>query len=184
MDEEATPPRVTEPARPQRASEPILPRPAESWSPKPKEVPDMAYRPSAPTRIQSGMQVETPRYAPVSRPGSRRERRVIRRVDPLSVLKFSAVFYSSVMLIFLLAGAILYFAATGAGIIDKTEQFIQGIGWPTFRIRAIQVFRIGLLIGLTQVTFWTLVNVFAAFLYNLVADLVGGIEVTMTDQDY
>jgi hypothetical protein len=109
---------------------------------------------------------------------------VVRRVDPWSVLKFSFVFYLSVMGIFLFAGAILYIAAAGAGIIEKMEQFVQGIGWPEFTVRPLQAFRLGLLLGLSQVIIWSTVNVFAAFLYNLVSDLVGGIEITMSEQEF
>jgi uncharacterized BrkB/YihY/UPF0761 family membrane protein len=129
------------------------------------------------------VQVET-RYNVVSRTSVRRVHRVVRRVDPWSVLKFSFVFYLSVMGIFLFAGAILYIAASGAGIVDKLEKFIQGIGWPEFNIRPLQVFRLGLLVGLSQVIIWSTVNVFAAFLYNLVSDLVGGIEITMSEREF
>ena len=86
--------------------------------------------------------------------------------------------------IFLFAGAILYIAAAGAGIIDKMEKFIQGIGWPEFNIRPLQVFRLGILIGLSQVIIWSTINVFIAFLYNLVSDLVGGIEITMSEREF
>jgi transmembrane protein DUF3566 len=115
---------------------------------------------------------------------TRRVHRTIRRVEPWSVLKFSLVFYVSVMLIFLLGGGILYFVAAAAGVIEKMEQFIQGIGWPEFNIRPLQVFRLGILLGLSQVIIWSTVNVFIAFLYNLVADLIGGIEITMSEQEF
>lgn len=88
------------------------------------------------------------------------------------------------MLIFLFAGAILYYAAATTDIIDKIENFVQGIGWPDFEIRPIQLFRIWFLLGLIQVVIWTTVSVFVAFLYNLVADVVGGIEVTMSERDF
>lgn len=98
-------------------------------------------------------------------------------------MKLSFVFYLSVMAIFIFSGAILYFAAAGAGVIDKMEKFVQGIGWPEFQIRPFQVFRLGLLLGLSQVVIWSAVNVFVAFLYNLVSDLVGGVEVTMSERE-
>lgn len=87
------------------------------------------------------------------------------------------------MAILIFAGGILYFAAAGAGIIDGMERFVQGIGWPEFQIRPFQVIRLFLLLGLSQVVIWSAVNVFVAFLYNLVSDLVGGVEVTMSERE-
>ena len=39
-----------------------------------------------------------------------------------------------------------------------------------------------LLAGLGNVVIWSLVNVFVAFLYNLISDVVGGIEVTLAQK--
>lgn len=128
------------------------------------------------------MQVET-RYQVTPRATSRIVRRTIRRIDPWSVLKFSLLFYLSVMLVFLFAGMILYLAASAAGVVGRIEDFIQGVGWPEFRLRAVQLFRVGVLIGIAQVVVWSVVNVFICFLYNLVADVIGGIQVTMSERE-
>jgi hypothetical protein len=123
-------------------------------------------------------------YQAVAPPITRRVRRTVRRIDPWSVLKASLVFYGSLMLILLAVGAILFMAATTAEIVDRIESFIQGIGWPEFRIRPLSVLRISILFGAIQVILWSAFNVFAAFLYNLAADLVGGVEVIMTEQEF
>lgn len=128
------------------------------------------------------MQVES-RYQVTPRATSRMVRRTLRRIDPWSVLKFSLLFYFSVMLVFLFAGMILYLAAAGAGIVRNVESFIQGVGWPTFRLRPVQVFRVALLLGVVQVILWSAINVFLAFLYNLVADVVGGVQLTMSERE-
>lgn len=130
------------------------------------------------------MQLETTRYQVSPRTTSRIVRRTLRRVDPWSVLKLSLLFYFSVMLVFLFAGALLYVAAAAAGIVGKIENFVQGVGWPDFRLRPLQLFRIWILIGVTQVIIWTAVNVFVSFLYNLVADVVGGIQITMSEREF
>ena len=115
--------------------------------------------------------------------GPRTVKRTVRRIDPWSVLKLSFLFYASVVLVMLFAAMLIFFAADATGIVGKLETFIQGIGWPDWEIRPIQLFRALLLIGVTNVVVWTAVNVFAAFLYNLVADIVGGIQVTFSERD-
>ena len=49
-------------------------------------------------------------------------------------------------------------------------------------IRFGSVFGWLLLAGLGNVIVWSLVNVFVAFLYNLISDVVGGIEVTLAQK--
>ena len=49
-------------------------------------------------------------------------------------------------------------------------------------IRFGSVFGWLLLVGLGNVIIWSLVNVFVAFLYNLISDVVGGIEVTLAQK--
>ncbi|MGH2705160.1 MAG: DUF3566 domain-containing protein [Actinomycetota bacterium] len=129
------------------------------------------------------MQVETRHDAGVMRSRSRSLRRTIRHVDPWSLLKFSLLFYGAVVVVFLLAGLMLYMVASGVGVVDKLENFIRDIGWPDFRIRASQVFRILFLLGLANVIAWSAINLFLAFLYNLVSDVVGGIEVTFSERE-
>ncbi len=116
-------------------------------------------------------------------PEVRHVRGTIHRIDPWSVLKFSLVFSLSMMLVVLVAAVILFMAASGAGMVGKLESFIQGVGWPEFRIRTAQALRILLLIGLVSTITWSAVNVFLAFLYNLASDMVGGIEVTISERE-
>lgn len=114
---------------------------------------------------------------------SRRVKQVVRRVEPWSVLKFSVVFYLSLMVVGFLASIMLFYAAQATGIIGNIENFVRGVGWPDFRIRPIQVFRAVLLFGVVQVIIWSALNLLVAFLYNLVSDVVGGVEVTMTERE-
>lgn len=116
-------------------------------------------------------------------PEVRRVRGTIRRVDPWSILKLSLILSFSAMLVVLLAGVVLFMVASGAGLVDKLESFVRGVGWPEFRIRTVQTFRILLLFGLVSTIAWSTVNVFMAFLYNLASDVVGGIEVTISERE-
>jgi len=52
----------------------------------------------------------------------------------------------------------------------------------TFEIHGDWLFTRGLLIAFGMTVLWTLINVFVALLYNLISDLVGGIEVTLSER--
>jgi hypothetical protein len=128
------------------------------------------------------------RSGPVKAVG-RRTRVVVRKVGPLSVLKFSLLFYFCVMLIVYLALMIIYWLLSAIGAIDSASRllgyvFASGTAGDTqsVQIRFGPVFGWLFLIGLANVVVWSLVNLFVAFLYNLISDVVGGIEVTLAQK--
>jgi hypothetical protein len=132
-----------------------------------------------------------PRHgAPGSRRASRRTRVVVRKVGPLSVLKFSLIFYFCVMLIVYLALLIIYIVLSAAGAIDSLAKilgYVFGSGESTSGptpvvINGQEVFTWLFIAGVIFTVVWSLVNVFVAFLYNLISDIIGGIEVTLAER--
>ena len=142
--------------------------------------------------------LERPQRAPVpfdgptpgSRRASRRTRVVVRKVGPLSVLKFSLIFYFCVMLIVYLALLIIYIVLSAAGAIDSLAKilgYVFGSGESTSGptpvvINGQEVFTWLFIVGVLFTIVWSLVNVFVAFLYNLISDIIGGIEVTLAEK--
>jgi hypothetical protein len=120
----------------------------------------------------------------VQRPTTRKIRVVVRRVNPWSVLKFSLLFYFCLMLVVLLGLGILYAVLSSLVILDTTEQLLADVGFGdgNFRFDAGYIFRTIFLIGVVSTALWAALTVFVAFLYNLISDLVGGIEVTLTER--
>ncbi len=121
----------------------------------------------------------------VRRPAPRRVRVVIRRINPWSVLKFSLLFYFCVMLVVLLGLVILYAILSSLGVIDVIENLWTELGGSdtgNFQIDGSYLLRMAFLIGLISTALWAALTVFLAFLYNLIADLVGGIEVTLSER--
>ena len=116
--------------------------------------------------------------------GRRRHARVvIRKVRPWSVFKVSLIFYACVMLAFLGAGVILYAMLGAMGALDSTTRLVRDLfSDQTFEIDGRWLFTRALGIGLLMVVVWSLINVFVAFLYNLIADAVGGVEVTLAER--
>lgn len=135
---------------------------------------------------------ETPSSKPPTRTAGKRPSRksqrrharvVIRKVGPWSVFKVSVIFYFCVMLVLLGAGVILYGMLGAIGALDSTTRLIRDLfADQTFVINGRWLFSRGLTIGLAMVVIWSLINVFIAFLYNLISDLVGGVEVTLAER--
>ena len=126
----------------------------------------------------------TSRPASRSRPQrSRQARVVVRKLGPWSVLKLSFLFYLCVMAVFLGAMVILYGILSAVGALDSLTRLIRDLfADQTFEIHGDWLFTRGLAIGLGMVVLWTLINVFVVFLYNLLSDIVGGIEVTLSER--
>jgi hypothetical protein len=117
------------------------------------------------------------------RPRARQARVVIRKVGPWSVLKLSLIFYLCVMVVVLGALVILYGILDAIGALDSVTRLIRDLfADQTFEINGEWLFSRGLLIGLAMVVLWSLINVFVAFLYNLISDIVGGVEVTLSER--
>lgn len=116
---------------------------------------------------------------------------MVRKVAPLSVLKFSLLFYVCLMLIVFFALVIVYVALSAAGAIDSLEKvlgYVFGTGTTStsgaepLEIDGRVVFTWGLIGGLFLAVVWAMINVFVALLYNLISDIVGGVEVTLAER--
>jgi len=59
---------------------------------------------------------------------ARKVRRIVRHVEPWSVLKISLLFYAALFVIIAVASGILWSAARSAGTIDDVESFITDVG--------------------------------------------------------
>ncbi len=107
-------------------------------------------------------------------------RRVVRRVDPWTVLRFSAVFYASMLLVGLVAGFLLWVVAASTGVMDNIEQFVKELfAFDSFELDGGTALRTGVVGGVILVLVGTGASVMMAVFYNLTADVVGGIEVTV-----
>ena len=115
---------------------------------------------------------------------SRKARVVIKKVGPWSVLKFSLLFYLCLMLVVVLAGTMLYLALDALGTIDAAVELAVNLSIVEagFKVNGNWLFWRAITIGLIGVVLWSLVNVFVTFLYNLISDVVGGIEITLGEK--
>jgi hypothetical protein len=142
--------------------------------------------------------IRAPAETRLPRRGVRRTRVEVRRVAPLSVLKFSLIFYFCVFLVIYLALAIIWAILSASGVIDSLEQLLGTIfpsgkglsptgqvstgGAPPIQIDTGQVFTWLFVAGCVGVAIWSLINVFVSVMYNLISDIVGGVEITLADR--
>jgi Transmembrane domain of unknown function (DUF3566) len=177
------------------------PEPSSGFDPEPLPGEEELAPPLAPmppedgwptTIVRPSMETRLPRR------GARRTRVEVRRIGPFSVLKFSLIFYFCVFLVIYLALAIIWGILSASGAIDSLEELLGSIfpsgsgisptnqistrGAPPIEIDTGQVFTVLFIAGCIGVVIWSVINVFVAVMYNLISDIVGGVEVTLADR--
>jgi hypothetical protein len=132
-----------------------------------------------PGRRNRRRRVTTPRQV-----YERRYVQTIRAVDLWSVLKVAICFYVAALIVLLVSGMMLWWIASAAGVIGNVEKFIgELVDNKDFRLLSWQVLRAATLIGLVVVCILTVLSVLAAAFYNLFSELLGGVEVTVVEQE-
>ena len=117
---------------------------------------------------------------------ARRVKRTLRHVDPLSVLKLSMFFYACMLVLWLIFVAFLFWIVNSMGLFDSIEKFGSGMaleGWDDLNIDLFYVEKWAFLIGFTFFVVGSLINTFLAFLYNVGADVIGGLDLTFVERD-
>ena len=112
----------------------------------------------------------------------RKGKLAIRKFDPWAVLKFSSVFYLCMLLIGLFGLGIIFAALKAFGVVGSLEKLLRNLQFDV-NISGWTIFRWAFLIGLGLSIIATAITTFMAFLYNLIADVVGGIEMQVTERE-
>lgn len=146
---------------------------------------------SAPTAIGSAPVVGVrPRPGATPR-GPRRARLNVKRVDPWSVMKFSFAVSLVLFVVVIVAASVLYLALDAMGVFTSINDTVAELvdagggegGGESFRITARGVIGTAAVLGALNVLLFTSLATLGAFIYNVCADLVGGIEVTLAERD-
>lgn len=116
----------------------------------------------------------------------RRVRRIIRKIDPWTTLKVSAVVWAVIGLAFVLGFVIFWSVLDRAGIPDRLTDFMVEI---TLLEEGSQPFgnteQFLRFLVFSTVVFWVMLtgaSVAFAITYNLVSDVVGGLEVVVLEE--
>jgi len=120
----------------------------------------------------------------------RRTRVTARRFGLLSVFRFSLVMSFCLMLVVWLALLIIFLVLQAVGVMDTIAEWIGCLVNTTEGTKACtpavidgaKIFTGLFLVGCVFALVWTALAVFFALLYNLISDIVGGVEVTLSER--
>ena len=117
------------------------------------------------------------------KPRVRRVTRVVRHVDTWSVFKVALVFDTILYLVCLTAGVLLWNVAYATGTVDNVEKFFEQFGWESFEFHGGELYHNLWIGGLFVAIGLTGFAVLLATLFNLITDLVGGIRVSVLEEE-
>lgn len=112
----------------------------------------------------------------------------LKRLDPWSVLKLALVLAVVLFFIWLVAVGVLYGVLDGMGVWDRLNgtyaDLVSGESQTgNTLISAGRVFGLAAVVGAINSLLFAVAVTVGAFVYNVSADLVGGIEVTLSERD-
>jgi hypothetical protein len=139
----------------------------------------------SPFKVRLPARRERARKAPKLRPSyERRYRQTVRKIDLWSVLKLSICFYLTALAVVLFAGVVLWWIASAFGIISDIENFVgELVNSEDFEFLSWNVLRASALVGLVLVCLQVVCTVLAAALYNFFSTVLGGIEITVVEDE-
>jgi len=121
--------------------------------------------------------------------GPRRGRLQLRHIDTFSALKISLVLSIALFFIWMVAVGLLYGVLSGLGVFDTLNDLFGQLGTASGADGRSEVITPGIVfggaavIGAINIVLMTALCTVAAFIYNMCSDLVGGLEVTLSERD-
>jgi len=161
-----------------------VPRPAASSTsttsnvaePRPSGTPRAATPPRA--------AAPAPSAARAPAPVERRYRQTVHRIDLWTVLKMSVCFYICTMAVTMIAVVALWVIGDTVGVISSVEKFLGDLlQTKDFTFLDSQILQGALLVSAVLVVLEIVLTVIAAAFYNLFAELFGGIELTISEDE-
>ncbi|GLZ37376.1 DUF3566 domain-containing protein [Actinokineospora sp. NBRC 105648] len=155
------------------------------------EAPSAAAPPRAAVNLDGARGAAQAPPSALRRPGRgpRRANLQIKRFDPWSVLKLSLVLGVALFFVWLVAVGALYAVLDGMGVWDKVNGISSELlnanegGNAGPLISAGRVFGIAAIIGAINIVLFSALATVGAFVYNVSADLAGGLEVTLAERE-
>ena len=115
--------------------------------------------------------------------GPRRAQLQLRHINPWTVLKFTCVLSIALFFVWLIVIGVLFGVLDAAGVIDKINHAVTTINGngSSPPVTAGIVFGGAAIIGVINMILFIALSTVGSVVYNLCADLVGGIEITLSE---
>ena len=145
---------------------------------------DRSAAPPRPGPRPGPARVSPPQVAARAPSTGRRYRQTIQRVDLWSVLKVSVCFYMASMAVMLVALVTLWVIGDAAGVVGSVEKFLGDLlQTKDFTFLSREILQGAVLVGAVFAVLMIVMTVIAAAFYNLFAEILGGIEITITEDE-
>ncbi len=171
------------------ASAPTVPVPAQPAAEAPAPAPSApAAEEAAPSNLHTvgGAPARAAGVKTQAANGPVRAGMQLRSIDPWTTFKLTGVVSVVLFFVWMIAVGVLYIVLSGMGVWSKINDSFQTLTNEQAGVSLLtagNVFTYAGLAGLANVILLTALATVGAFIYNLCADLVGGIEVTLADRD-
>lgn len=115
---------------------------------------------------------------------ARKVRRLVRHIDPWSVLKLSLLLALCMWVVALIASVIIWSVANNTGALDSLERFFQeNLRLTDFELTGDVLFRQFGLISLLGALGFAASMVIISLVFNLVSDIIGGVWVSVIEEE-
>ena len=120
--------------------------------------------------------------------GPRRVRLAVSRLDPWSVMKLSFLLSIAIGIMIVVASVVFWMVLDGLHVFTEVNDMIVDVLGEETKVSILQfvelkrVVSLSTMIAIVDVVLLTALSTIAAFIYNVVAALVGGVHVTLTDE--
>ncbi len=144
--------------------------------------PPGASLPGAPDGVASAS--ADPRGRSARGRGPRRARLQVRHINPLTVLRFSCVLAVALFFVWMIVVGVLFGILDTAGVISKVNDTVTTINGPGSNAPVTPgiVFGGAAIVGVINIVLFVALVTVGSLVYNLCADLVGGIEITLSER--
>jgi hypothetical protein len=116
--------------------------------------------------------------------GPRRARLQLRHINAVTVLRFSCVLAIALFFVWMIVIGVLYGVLDASGVIKNINDTVITINGTGSKppIRAAIVFAGAAIVGVINIVLFVALATIGSVVYNLCADLVGGVEITLSER--